>query len=417
MFLENTGGRGGALDTEHTLRISNSLVSRNVALDDGGGIRVEPGGTLDISSSLVTENSARNHGGGIRVEVRSTATVTAVTLRGNRATDDDQDDGGAAIQNEGSLTVTGSTLSGNTSAASGGGILNRGTLRVTNTTLANNVAAARGGGIVNGAILAASDAEWLNATISGNRSTFGGGVYNVSGTVRIQNTIVAGNSAASAGPDCRNLLTSLGDNVLGSTAGCSFIAAANDQVGGDARLGAFVDPGPPGLGRFPLLPGSAAVDRADDAACPLRDQLDLPRADIVGIGTAACDVGAVEFFPVINTSVAFAPRPETYDSTTDVEGCPAGFVGTFTFSARLTNRSSKAFTHVMAQVTTLTRGNLLQNAIGGPGGVGSLVEAPPNADYTDGMLGPWESVDIPFVVCLRDGNPFTLFVGVLGVAM
>ena len=43
------------------------------------------------------------------------------------------------------------------------------------------------------------------------------------------------------------------------------------------------------------LPGAAAIDRAEAAACTATDQRGLPRpVDGDGIGDAACDVGAVE---------------------------------------------------------------------------------------------------------------------------
>lgn len=68
----------------------------------------------------------------------------------------------------------------------------------------------------------------------------------------------------------------------------------------------------------------------------------------------------------------------------------------------------------MIVVTTLTNGNLLQNAEGGPGGVGSHVPVPRQAGFADGALRPGESVEVPFVICLTKIAPLTLLVDVRG---
>jgi hypothetical protein len=61
----------------------------------------------------------------------------------------------------------------------------------------------------------------------------------------------------------------------------------SDQTG-DAGLGDLVDDGTPGNAHFPLLSDSQAIDAANDAACPKKDQIGQPRKP-------ECDIGAVEF--------------------------------------------------------------------------------------------------------------------------
>ena len=90
-------------------------------------------------------------------------------------------------------------------------------------------------------------------------------------------------------------------------------------------------------------------------------------------------------------------------------------MGTFRFEARLTNTSDSSLTDLVVVVTTLTNGNLLQNADGGPGGVGATVAVPQEDAFADGILSPEESVDVPFVVCLQEPSPFRFFVDVLGI--
>ena len=85
------------------------------------------------------------------------------------------------------------------------------------------------------------------------------------------------------------------------------------------------------------------------------------------------------------------------------------------FKARLTAKSSSpALTNLQVQVHTLTNGNLLQNADGGPGGAGATLTVSQTGALADGILSPAEFVDVPFVVCLQQRSPFSFFVDVLG---
>lgn len=119
---------------------------------------------------------------------------------------------------------------------------------------------------------------------------------------------------------------------------------------------------------------------------------------------------------VINHLVSFVPLPSTYTTTANTTGCPSGFVGKFQFQARLTNKStSPPLTNLAIQVKTLTNNNLLQNADGGPGGVGATLTVPENAQFADGILDANEFADVPFVICLKQRTGFTFLVDVLGV--
>ena len=120
--------------------------------------------------------------------------------------------------------------------------------------------------------------------------------------------------------------------------------------------------------------------------------------------------------PVVNALVTFVPLPATFQTTRDPTGCPAGFVGTFRFRAQLTAKpTSPPLAALVVAVTTLTNGNLVQNAEGGPGGVGARVPVPRQAGFADGVLHPGESVEVPLVICLTRIAPFTLLVDVRGV--
>jgi hypothetical protein len=116
----------------------------------------------------------------------------------------------------------------------------------------------------------------------------------------------------------------------------------------------------------------------------------------------------------INALVTFEPVPSTFQFTPDPTGCPEGFVGTFSFEARLTNASDSSLTALVVEVITLTNGNLLLNADGGPAGVGAQVTVPPQDGFADAVLSPEEFVDVPFRLCLQEQSPFSFFVDVFG---
>jgi hypothetical protein len=73
---------------------------------------------------------------------------------------------------------------------------------------------------------------------------------------------------------------------------------------------------------------------------------------------------------------------------------------------------SSTLTDLQVQVLTLTNGNVLQNADGGPGGLGATLTVPRGGGYADGVLDSGEAVEIPFVVCLQNRTPFQFFVDV-----
>ncbi len=117
----------------------------------------------------------------------------------------------------------------------------------------------------------------------------------------------------------------------------------------------------------------------------------------------------------VNDYVNLEPNPSTYSFSRDTTGCLAGFVGKFSFYARLTNTSSSPLYNLMCECTTLTHGNLMHNADGGPAGVGARMTIPKTDNYSDGKLSPGESVDVRFEICLKKRKWFRFYVNVLGM--
>jgi hypothetical protein len=165
---------------------------------------------------------------------------------------------------------------------------------------------------------------------------------------------------------------------------------------------------------------SPAIDTGNNAVCAAAPVKNIDQRGFERPVGGTCDIGAFESGAappqVINSLVALADIPSTFNTTSDVTGCPTVFVGKSSFSATLTNQSSNSLYDLMARVTALTNGNLLQNADGGPGGVGALLTVPQiGEDYDDGLLGPREFVDVAFVICLKELSQFEFFVDVPGL--
>ena len=115
----------------------------------------------------------------------------------------------------------------------------------------------------------------------------------------------------------------------------------------------------------------------------------------------------------LNTMVAFEPIRESFETSLDVTGCPPAFIGKFSFGAKLTNMSSSSLSSLVARVAVLTGDNLLQNADGGPAGVGSILMIPQKGGFL-GLLSPYESVVVPLSICLKTRDPFELSMDVMG---
>jgi hypothetical protein len=389
----------GATLTINQLSISGGVVD---SFNSGGaGVLVK--GTLTVNRSIIQNNVAiSGSGGGISSGGFVTITQTSIT---NNAVI--QGDGGG-LANGGTMTIDDSTISDN-GADSAGGISNGGTMTISNSTIALNFALS-GAGIGNGGMLIVK-----NSTISGNTASEtplvqvppeGGGIFNGgSGSVQMQNSILAQNTATDShfgpgrGPDCFGSLTSLGNNIIGDLSDCSINLQSSDLIG-DPGLGEFIDDGAPGHGRFNLLPSSPAINAGNGAACQATDQLDTPRL-------GACDVGAMEFYPVVNGLVAVGNVSTDFDAT-PVPGDPAGV---FRITTDFTNRSNQGIVNPFVEVVELPGGNLLLNADGGGGGVGARLTLPDSA--TTGFQ-PGARSTFEFLIGLQQREPFTFFVNMLG---
>jgi uncharacterized repeat protein (TIGR01451 family) len=154
-----------------------------------------------------------------------------------------------------------------------------------------------------------------NSTVSGNTANGeGGGIYRWRGAVILQNTILAGNVASGAGPDCSGAIGSGGYNLIGNVSGCDFTPGTGDLTDVGAKLGPLE--GSPGY--HPLLVGSPAINSGNPGGCT--DQLGNPlTTDQRGSPRLGrCDIGAYELYPLelstkrVNRGVAKQGVPLVY---------------------------------------------------------------------------------------------------------
>jgi hypothetical protein len=163
----------------------------------------------------------------------------------------------------------------------------------------------------------------------------------------------------------------------------------------------------------PLVLGSPAID-ARGPVCPdangaprTTDQRGKPRlVDGDGDGTAACDIGAFEFFPIVNDVVTLAHALDTAFDRPPVPGTPAG---TFTITATFTNTSNTPLRFPFFTVTELSGVNLVLNADEEVQGVGATV----TPEVEDDVIAPGETV-VDFVIGLQARKHFPFLVDLFG---
>jgi hypothetical protein len=360
-----------------TIQLQSALPDLNagVAIQGPGATRLTMAG-FSVNSPIFTVGSAASvqisgltlADAGDAVENAGALVISYSTLTGNNN----------AILNSGSLTVNNSTLSGNDAigyAASGygtpsgpygnggtyppgdgygGGIyMAGGTLSINDSTLADNQAVGGnnfagvtngtgsplpgGNGYGGGLYISGGTVSINNSTLADNfasgggvyfsyldGSGYGGGIYNAAGpsALRMYDTILAGNSADTAGSDLYGGIASLGHNLIGSTSGGSGFAAS-DLLNVNPQLGSLQNNGGP-TQTLALLPGSPAIDAGDNTSAPAYDQRGpgFPR-----VVNGAIDIGAFEVQnsnPIQPSSLAVSGFPSV---TT------AGVAGGFTVTA------------------------------------------------------------------------------------
>ncbi len=331
LTLNSAPQRGGAIDNYGLLTIDAGSLTHNVS-DDGGAIATARG--LDLTDSVVSYNDAVVDGGGIFNDEVGVVSITGSDFVGNTAGVD-----GGALSNvdSGVTTLEFSSLGGNQAGSDGGAVHNTSAagLNVSASLLYDNEAVGRGGGVANDSI---GVATVVNTTFSGNQATTGGGVFNqgefelvhstvyknaatdgggvandstVPDVIAMRNTIVAKNSSSTANRDdvFGTGYQSDGHNLIGNVGTDPNLIASfgvTDLVG---TPGSTIDPslydlqfnGGPTYSHG-LLFGSPARDAGDNTGAPATDQRGFARLfDGDGDGVTTVDIGAVESGFIVNS--------------------------------------------------------------------------------------------------------------------
>ncbi|GAA1937485.1 hypothetical protein GCM10009775_31900 [Microbacterium aoyamense] len=323
---QNTGRGIGAIDG--ALTVTDSTISQN---GQGGLSTTGQGdGLLSFTGSTASDNG----GPGVSCSACGDLVVTDSTISGNAPAGSttgggiiwsvDQDQPGEGR----TATITGSTVSGNIRVGAGGGLFvgiveltddpPPAQIVVTSSTFSGNSATGmdgRGGGIA----AATGEVRIDNSTLSGNTAaTTGGGVFTSTGDVFLRHATVAGNSAptganvgtgedldsfgsivadgAGGGADCAisGTTISAGYNV-GGDASCAFVGGPGDQSNvGDVQLGGLAANGGSTQTRLPAgtSPAGGAVPAA---ACTV---FAVDQRGSVRPAGADCEAGSVEIVEV-----------------------------------------------------------------------------------------------------------------------
>jgi outer membrane protein assembly factor BamB len=208
-------------------------IDANVVLDGltvtkgNTGIYISAGAPL-IRNCDIRDNNATPVGSGGGIYSSGNMTIIGCQIRGNHARY-----GGGIFYSGSSATVTiiDSNISGNSSAMQGGGISSGSAVVMDNCKIVNNRAPS-GGGLYVYSLLTANRLLIAGNIASGTTVANGGGIFAYSGTVNINNSIVAGNFAqGNGGGVYKNTSPSV------TMSNCSLAGNAAGGLGGGIYLG------------------------------------------------------------------------------------------------------------------------------------------------------------------------------------
>ena len=168
-------------------------------------------------TSLVIEGSGKTVDGknidGVRpfhIQTNTAVTMNDLTVRGGKVTGNGTANRGGGILNESTLTLNRSTVAGNSVETRGGGIANQdGTVEINESTIADNTAgttlsSGSGGGIYSEGN-SASSITIRNSTISGNGAGEGGGIKSFANLTLDSVTITNNGAVQGSGIDFSTL--------------------------------------------------------------------------------------------------------------------------------------------------------------------------------------------------------------------
>jgi fibronectin-binding autotransporter adhesin len=350
-FNAGTQGGGGIYNASASTSDGGSvtldddtLVANDADYGNGGGVFND--GNLTLTGTTVTMNDADSgsgHGGGVYSAPDWNLIATNSTVSGNTA------EYGGGVYNDGTsrnpgfASLSDSTVSGNQAEQAGGGLGNEGDMTLVNSTVASNSDVGSAGGIFSDA---GSTLALAMVTVSDNSGYAGGGLYN-DGALTVAGTIIAGNTASQASPDCDQASggsdTDNGYNLTGNNSGC-FKPVSTDITDTAAVLGSLASNGGPTQTLLPLV-GSPAINAIPTATCESAAFLNSTHpADQRGVSRpqgGACEIGSVEVAaPVITKFSPTSGKPGTKVTITGhhfsgTDGVTAVYIAGFSSSFKI----------------------------------------------------------------------------------
>ncbi|HKO97449.1 MAG TPA: choice-of-anchor Q domain-containing protein [Pyrinomonadaceae bacterium] len=287
----NPGGNadGGGLFSLGTTTVTNSTFHLGEANGGDGG---DAFGPTCIGGHMAGDGGG-GRGGAIFAD-GGTMTINTATFNGNLATGGNGGDGG---QNDGGLNCGNHGAGG---LAHGGAITNANTatLNIKHGTISGNNAQAGNTGV---------NTPGVNKPARLVAEGTGGGIRVGSGSVTLENTIIAGNTAANGlgdttgapipGPDVDGAVNSNGHNLIGNATEATGFTGTGDLIGANPMLGALADNGGPTETMEPQ-PGSDAIDAGVAAGSTTDQRGEARTVNDPGVADEATsdgtDIGAFE---------------------------------------------------------------------------------------------------------------------------
>ncbi|MBE6367102.1 MAG: hypothetical protein E7052_04240 [Lentisphaerae bacterium] len=194
----------------------SSITMQNGYSSDRKGALVNLG-TMKLYGCSFDGNRSSTYVGAVRNE--GAMTIENCTFTGNIS---GWGDGAVSNAECAAMTILNSVFTGNSAKADGGAVTNGGTLTIAGSLLANNTAGTGGGAICNWGTDAAL--TLINSTITSNKSSYGGAIFNYSGAeATVVNSTVVNNtggysSAISTSGSTLNIVNNiiLGNNISGA---------------------------------------------------------------------------------------------------------------------------------------------------------------------------------------------------------
>jgi predicted outer membrane repeat protein len=281
VYSGNKCGQGGGMHNQYSSPIvTDCTFSNNSSVVAGGGINNSGTCTPKIMNCTFTGNTSY-YGGGL-YDDQSFSTVTGCAFINNSAVI-----GAGMASHTGSPVITNCAFRGNTATSMGGGMASsKGNYTIINCIFSGNTS--NGGG---GAIMNYGNTTIINSTLFGNSAEYGGGIYNYSSTITatalIRNSILWGNTAATAGNQIYETPAMDGNGIPGSSSviTCSCVqdgATDNHNITGDPLLNTDLS----------LPSNSPCIDAGDTSALPAGITTDLmgnPRISGAGVDMGACE--------------------------------------------------------------------------------------------------------------------------------